>query len=126
MAELTIRPEEIQAALDGFASSYEPAQAVTEEVGYVTLTADGIARVNGLAGTMANELLAFEDGTPVGVAFVELPQRDNRHVAFLSVVVAVAHRGRRTGGRRRRSAPGSSGPGRRAPWCSRGPRPSCV
>ena len=74
MAELTIRPEEIQAALDGFASSYEPAQAVTEEVGYVTLTADGIARVNGLAGTMANELLAFEDGT-LGLA-MNLEERE--------------------------------------------------
>ena len=74
MAELTIRPEEIQAALDGFASSYEPAQAVTEEVGYVTLTADGIARVNGLAGTMANVLLAFEDGT-LGLA-MNLEERE--------------------------------------------------
>lgn len=41
--------------------------------------------------------VAFEDGTPVGVAFVELPQRDNRHLAFLSIVVAEAHRGRGVG-----------------------------
>ncbi len=63
MSELTIRPEEIRAALDSFVNSYEPKQAVTEEVGRVTLAADGIAQVEGLPGTMANELLRFEDGT---------------------------------------------------------------
>lgn len=63
MAELTIRPEDIRAALDSFVKSYEPKQAATEEVGRVTLTADGIAQVEGLPGAMANELLRFEDGT---------------------------------------------------------------
>ncbi|OKL54204.1 F0F1 ATP synthase subunit alpha [Bowdeniella nasicola] len=63
MSELTIRPEEIRAALDSFVNSYEPAKAVSEEVGRVTLAADGIAQVEGLPGTMANELLRFEDGT---------------------------------------------------------------
>ncbi|MBD7979184.1 MULTISPECIES: F0F1 ATP synthase subunit alpha [Oerskovia] len=63
MAELTIRPDEIRAALDSFVKSYEPQGAVTEEVGRVTLAADGIAQVEGLPGAMANELLRFEDGT---------------------------------------------------------------
>ena len=63
MAELTIRPDEIRAALDSFVKSYEPSGVVTEEVGRVTLTADGIAQVEGLPGAMANELLRFEDGT---------------------------------------------------------------
>ncbi|MCL1869403.1 MAG: F0F1 ATP synthase subunit alpha [Promicromonosporaceae bacterium] len=63
MAELTIRPEEIRAALDSFVKSYEPDGPVTEEVGRVTLAADGIANVEGLPGAMANELLRFEDGT---------------------------------------------------------------
>jgi F-type H+-transporting ATPase subunit alpha len=63
MAELTIRPEEIRAALDSFVKSYEPTGAVTEEVGRVTLAGDGIAQVEGLPGAMANELLRFEDGT---------------------------------------------------------------
>jgi len=63
MAELTIRPEEIRAALDSFVRSYEPDGPVTEEVGRVTLAADGIANVEGLPGAMANELLRFEDGT---------------------------------------------------------------
>ncbi len=63
MAELTIKPEEIRAALDSFVSSYEPATSAREEVGTVTLAADGIAQVEGLPGVMANELLRFEDGT---------------------------------------------------------------
>ncbi|NUU16503.1 F0F1 ATP synthase subunit alpha [Cellulomonas humilata] len=63
MAELTIRPDEIRAALDSFVKSYEPSGVVSEEVGRVTLTADGIAQVEGLPGAMANELLRFEDGT---------------------------------------------------------------
>src|SRR5690554_5935905 len=63
MAELTIKPEEIRAALDDFVQSYEPSGAVTEEVGRVTLAGDGIAHVEGLPGAMANELLRFEDGT---------------------------------------------------------------
>lgn len=63
MAELTIRPEEIRAALDSFVKTYEPTGAVSEEVGRVTLAGDGIAQVEGLPGAMANELLRFEDGT---------------------------------------------------------------
>src|SRR5690625_5556691 len=67
MAELTIKPEEIRAALDSFVDSYQPAEAVSEEVGRVTVAGDGIARVEGLPGVMANELVRFEDGT-MGVA----------------------------------------------------------
>ncbi|AZQ77105.1 F0F1 ATP synthase subunit alpha [Flaviflexus ciconiae] len=63
MAELTIQPEDIRAALDSFVNNYEPGEAATEEVGHVTMTADGIARVEGLPGAMANELLRFQDGT---------------------------------------------------------------
>ncbi len=67
MAELTIRPEEIRAALDRFVSSFEPETAVREEIGRVTEAGDGIAQVEGLPSTMANELLRFEDGT-LGIA----------------------------------------------------------
>ena len=63
MAELTIRPDEIRAALDSFVESYTPTGAAREEGGRVTLAADGIAQVEGLPGAMANELLEFEDGT---------------------------------------------------------------
>jgi F-type H+-transporting ATPase subunit alpha len=52
MAELTI--------------SYTP-EVTREEVGIVTETGDGIARVEGLPSTMTNELLEFEGGT-LGVA----------------------------------------------------------
>ena len=63
MAELTIRPEEIRSALERFVEAYEPGTASTEEVGAVVECGDGIARVSGLPSAMANELLAFEDGT---------------------------------------------------------------
>jgi len=63
LSELTIKPEEIRAALDSFVASYEPSADASEEVGRVTLAADGIAQVEGLPGVMANELVKFEDGT---------------------------------------------------------------
>src|SRR4029434_4331745 len=43
-------------------SSYTP-EISREEVGVVTYAGDGIAQVEGLPSTMANELLEFEDGT---------------------------------------------------------------
>nr|WP_281268665.1 F0F1 ATP synthase subunit alpha [Vallicoccus soli] len=60
---MTIRPEQIQDALDRFISSYEPEAAAREEVGRVAEAGDGIARVEGLPSVMTNELLEFEDGT---------------------------------------------------------------
>jgi F-type H+-transporting ATPase subunit alpha len=66
MAELTISSEEIRGALERYVSSYTP-EISREEVGVVTDAGDGIAHVEGLPSTMANELLEFEDGT-VGVA----------------------------------------------------------
>jgi F-type H+-transporting ATPase subunit alpha len=63
MAELTIRPEEIRDALARFVEEYEPDATSTEEVGIVAECGDGIAHVEGLPSTMANELLEFEDGT---------------------------------------------------------------
>ncbi|MGQ4266538.1 F0F1 ATP synthase subunit alpha [Nocardiopsis changdeensis] len=63
MAELTIRPDEIRDALQRFVQSYEPEATRAEEVGTVTYSGDGIARVSGLPSAMANELLEFEDGT---------------------------------------------------------------
>ena len=63
MAEMTIRPEEIRDALASFAKSYDPGVATRDEVGTVTEAGDGIARIEGLPSTMANELLKFENGT---------------------------------------------------------------
>lgn len=67
MTELTIRPEEIQEALQRFVNDYKPEDAEREEVGHVAEAMDGIARVEGLPSAMANELLEFEDGT-LGIA----------------------------------------------------------
>ncbi|GAA0801892.1 F0F1 ATP synthase subunit alpha [Spirilliplanes yamanashiensis] len=62
MAELTISSDEIRGALERYVSSYTP-ETSREEVGVVSDAGDGIAHVEGLPSTMANELLEFEDGT---------------------------------------------------------------
>jgi len=61
MTELSIRPDEIR---DAIARNIESFAAGTsrEEVGHVTQTGDGIARVEGLHSAMTNELLEFEGG----------------------------------------------------------------
>jgi len=66
MAELTISSDDVKGALARFVSSYTP-EISREEVGTVAEAGDGIARVEGLPSTMANELLEFADGT-LGVA----------------------------------------------------------
>ncbi|HET6909398.1 MAG TPA: F0F1 ATP synthase subunit alpha [Mycobacteriales bacterium] len=66
MTELTIRPEEIRDALESIVSSYD-ASASRDEVGVVTETGDGIARVEGLHSAMTNELLEFHGGV-LGIA----------------------------------------------------------
>lgn len=63
MAELMISPEEIRNALDTAVSTYQSGNTEREEIGRVTESADGIARVEGLPDVMANELVRFEDGT---------------------------------------------------------------
>ena len=63
MAELKIQPNEIRDALANFVKSYDPGTATRDEVGTVSQAGDGIARVEGLPSTMANELLRFENGT---------------------------------------------------------------
>lgn len=78
MAELEIRPEEIRSALEDFVSNYEPSKPTIEEVGHVTLAADGIAEVEGLPSVMANELLKFEDGT-LGLAM----NLEDRHIGVV-------------------------------------------
>ena len=63
MAELKIQPNEIRDALANFVKSYDPGTAARDEVGTVSQAGDGIASVEGLPSTMANELLQFENGT---------------------------------------------------------------
>ena len=61
MAELTIRPT--RSGPRWSATSRRTGRTSTrEEVGAVTDTGDGIARVEGLPSAMTNELLEFEDG----------------------------------------------------------------
>src|SRR4029453_3704538 len=61
MTELSIRPDEIAAALKKHVESFRPT-VTREEVGRVTETGDGIARVEGMPSTMALELLEFPGG----------------------------------------------------------------
>src|SRR5512132_3776159 len=66
MTELSIRPDEIAAALKKHVESFRPS-VTREEVGRVTETGDGIARVEGMPSTMALELLEFP-GNLLGMA----------------------------------------------------------
>ncbi|QWF82532.1 F0F1 ATP synthase subunit alpha [Amycolatopsis sp. CA-230715] len=66
MAELTISSDEIRSAIENYVSSYAP-DVSREEVGTVVDTGDGVAHVEGLPSTMANELLEFPGGV-LGVA----------------------------------------------------------
>jgi len=61
VTELAINPDDIRAALREFVEGYRP-ETEREEVGHVTDTGDGIARVEGLHETMTNELLEFPGG----------------------------------------------------------------
>ncbi|HKT03458.1 MAG TPA: F0F1 ATP synthase subunit alpha [Rugosimonospora sp.] len=109
MAELTISADEIRGALERYATSYTP-KISREEVGTVADAGDGIAHVEGLPSTMANELLEFGDGT-LGVALnldvreigvvilgdfagIEEGQRVKRTGRVLSVPVGDAFLGR--------------------------------
>ncbi len=66
MAELTIDPKDITAALRQHADSWSPSLE-EQTVGYVTAIADGVARVTGLPNAGASELLEFPGGL-LGVA----------------------------------------------------------
>jgi F-type H+-transporting ATPase subunit alpha len=61
MTELSIRPDEIRDAIARNVESFAVGTS-REEVGQVTQTGDGIARVEGLHSAMTNELLEFEGG----------------------------------------------------------------
>jgi F-type H+-transporting ATPase subunit alpha len=66
MSDLTITADQITEALRVQLAGWEP-DTTKETVGYVTSIADGVARVEGLPGAMASELLEFPQGL-VGVA----------------------------------------------------------
>jgi F-type H+-transporting ATPase subunit alpha len=64
--ELGIDPNEISAAIRRHVTDFKPSLQ-KEEVGYVREVGDGIARIQGLPGVMANEMLEFPGGT-IGLA----------------------------------------------------------
>ena len=66
MADLTISSDQIQKSLDKLFSEFRP-QTDRGEIGRIIDTGDGIARVSGLPGTMANEMLEFP-GDLIGIA----------------------------------------------------------
>ena len=66
MAELTIDAKEISSVLRQYVTDFKTS-VEREEVGYVKDVGDGIARVTGLPGAMANEMLEFTGGT-IGLA----------------------------------------------------------
>jgi len=61
VTDLSISAKDITSALQSMVDSYTPVTA-SEQVGRVVETSDGIARIVGLPGTMANELLDFGGG----------------------------------------------------------------
>ncbi len=61
MAELTISPQDITAALRRHVADWSPSLE-QETVGYVISIADGVARVSGLPNAAASELLEFPGG----------------------------------------------------------------
>ncbi|MCU7724619.1 F0F1 ATP synthase subunit alpha [Actinoplanes sp. KI2] len=94
MAELTISSDEIRGALERYVLSVTP-KVSREEVGIVSDAGDGIAHVEGLPSTMANELLEFEDGT-LGVAL-------NLDVREIGAVVLGDYAGIEEGGQVKRT-----------------------
>ena len=94
MAELTINPDDIAAALRKNLEGFKP-DVETAQVGRIVEVGDGIARVSGLPGAAVNELLEFEGGIRRPGA---QPRRgvDRRRRP---------RRGRRTSRRARRSRP---------------------
>ena len=66
MTELRISPEEISAALQRNVAAFKPTLE-RQEVGRVREVGDGIARITGLPGVMANEMLEFPGGV-IGLA----------------------------------------------------------
>jgi F-type H+-transporting ATPase subunit alpha len=61
VADITISPEEISGVLKQYVTDFKPSTE-KEQVGRVKEVGDGIARVTGLPGVMANEMLEFPGG----------------------------------------------------------------
>src|SRR4029453_7051952 len=113
MTELSIRPDDIAAALREHVESFRPS-VTREEVGRVTETGAGIARVGGRPSTMALELLEFPGGL-LGMA-LNLDVREIGCVVFGDASgIEEGAEGRETG--RVPSGPGGAGPATPAGSC---------
>ena len=66
MTDLAINPEEVKQSISKILSEFKPSMQ-REQIGRVIDAGDGIARISGLPGTMANEMLEFP-GDLLGVA----------------------------------------------------------
>ncbi|HEX2053257.1 MAG TPA: F0F1 ATP synthase subunit alpha [Actinomycetota bacterium] len=73
MADLTIGPAEVKAALSNLFENFKPT-TTQQEVGRVIQAGDGIARVVGLPNVVANEMLEFP-GDLVGLALNLEPEQ---------------------------------------------------
>ena len=62
MADLTINPDDIAAAIRKALEGFSPVLE-TLQVGQITEVGDGIARISGLPDVSVNELLEFVGGT---------------------------------------------------------------
>jgi F-type H+/Na+-transporting ATPase subunit alpha len=86
MADFTIRAEDISDAISRMLEGFEP-DVQAEQVGRVIETGDGIARITGLPGTLANELLDFgtdRDGNEVFGLAMNLDEHEIGAAIFAS------------------------------------------
>ncbi len=86
MADFTIRAEDISDAISRMLEGFEP-DVTAEQVGRVIETGDGIARITGLPGTLANELLDFgtdRDGNEVFGIAMNLDEHEIGAAVFAS------------------------------------------
>jgi F-type H+-transporting ATPase subunit alpha len=60
---MKIRADEMTSLIKAQLASYGGPQLVVDEVGTVVQVGDGVARITGLSGCMAGEMIAFENGS---------------------------------------------------------------
>jgi len=100
MADFTIRAEDISDAISRMLEGFEP-DVAAEQVGRVIETGDGIARITGLPGTLANELLDFgtdSDGNEVFGIAMNLDEHEIGAAVFASAArISEGQTVRRTG-----------------------------
>jgi F-type H+-transporting ATPase subunit alpha len=92
VTELSIRPEEIAAALRNAAAAFSPS-VTREEVGRVLEAGDGIARISGLPRCMANEILEINTHAAGTIQALALNLEENEIGAVVLGDAAVIEEG---------------------------------